>query len=325
KMKRILLFVIILAVVSGISILDTEWQSWKSQYGKEYSSLQEEWFRREIWEKTKKEVLEHNRLADLGIKSYWTELNHFADMTPDELLSRSCEFPTELQDDIAEEFQARTDVIRNQSRDWREEGSVTCVKDQHKCHSCWIFAAVGVIESCYFIKYKKLYSLSEQQVLDCSGGGCKKGGHRIVAWDYINKARGLMKEEDYPYIAKVRKCYFNLKKSLRVNITYSKLPNERSMAEEVFRHGPITASIFVPKTFSRYNGKGIFDEKRCEGKGRHAIIIVGFGTENGVDYWIIKNSWGQRWGDKGYARIKRNANVCQITQDSYKTDVFKQK
>ncbi|XP_064418531.1 cathepsin K-like [Latimeria chalumnae] len=97
------------------------------------------------------------------------------------------------------------------------------------------------------------------------------------------------------------------------------------MAEEVFRHGPITASIFVPKTFSRYNGKGIFDEKRCEGKGRHAIIIVGFGTENGVDYWIIKNSWGQRWGDKGYARIKRNANVCQITQDSYKTDVFKQK
>nr|XP_014352406.1 PREDICTED: cysteine proteinase RD19a-like [Latimeria chalumnae] len=124
-----------------------------------------------------------------------------ATTTTDKLLSRGCEFPMELQDDIVEEFGNSTDVTGNRRVDWREADSVTCVKNQGHCGSCWIFAAVGVIESCYFVKYKKLYSLSEQQVLDCSRKGCE-GGHHIIAWDYINKARGLMKDDDYPYTAK---------------------------------------------------------------------------------------------------------------------------
>nr|XP_014339789.1 PREDICTED: zingipain-2-like [Latimeria chalumnae] len=105
-----------------------------------------------------------------------------------------------------------------------------------------------------------------------------------------------------------------------MKIKSSKLSNERSMAKEVERGGPIAIIIDITKEFHKYN-KGIFNEAKCNGKGKHAIMIVGFGTENGTDYWIIKNSWGKKWGEKGYARIKRNVNMCNLKQYAFKADV----
>ncbi|XP_064419094.1 cathepsin K-like [Latimeria chalumnae] len=291
-MERIFIFALTLAMVLAMSIFDTEWQNWKAIYGKEYSSLQEEWFRRAIWEKTKKEVLEHNRLADLGIKSYWTELNHFADMTSDELMSKGCLLPPGLQEDIAEEFNNRTDV--------------------------------GVVESRYCIQYKKLYSLSEQQVLDCAGKGCDFGNPKDT-WNYINKAGGIMKEDDYAYTGKNESCRFILSKScMRVNITYGDLANEEDLANEVAHHGPVVIGMNMSDLFSKYNGEGVFYEEECNAEKKHVVVVVGYNTtEGGDDYWIIKNSWGTEWGNKGYAYIRRNVNLCDMKKYIFKAEISK--
>uniref|UniRef100_H2ZV95 Peptidase C1A papain C-terminal domain-containing protein n=1 Tax=Latimeria chalumnae TaxID=7897 RepID=H2ZV95_LATCH len=183
------------------------------------------------------------------------------------------------------------------------------------------FKQVGVVESPYCIKYKKLLSLSEQQVVDCSQQGCNRG-NPTYAWVYINEAGGIMEDKDYPYKGMKENCKFNQRASLRVRIVKDKqLASEKSMADEVALHGPIVIIIDVNGSFNRFNGTGIFYEEDCKGNGLHAVIVVGYGTENGVDYWIIKNSWGTSWGNVGYARIRRNVNVCNLKQYAHKADV----
>nr|XP_014339672.1 PREDICTED: cathepsin L1-like [Latimeria chalumnae] len=244
--------------------------------------------------------------------------------TSDELMSKGCLLPPGLQEDIAEEFNNRTDVIKIPAIDWRNKHCVTPVKNQLSCNSCWIFAAVGVVESRYCIQYKKLYSLSEQQVLDCAGKGCDFGNPKDT-WNYINKAGGIMKEDDYAYTGKNESCRFILSKScMRVNITYGDLANEEDLANEVAHHGPVVIGMNMSDLFSKYNGEGVFYEEECNAEKKHVVVVVGYNTtEGGDDYWIIKNSWGTEWGNKGYAYIRRNVNLCDMKKYIFKAEISK--
>ncbi|XP_043930741.1 pro-cathepsin H-like [Protopterus annectens] len=142
---------------------------------------------------------------------------------------------------------------------------------------------------------------------------------------YIKKAQVLMKDKDYPYIGKESQngsCCINMKKCVHIhNLRYKGITSEKAMATSVEKRGPIPFAMRVNTCFFRFSGKGIFDDCYCcmTGNGTHAMTIIGFGHENGLDYWLIKNSWGKKWGDDGFAKIRRNIRLCGI--DHYALEV----
>ncbi|XP_053575859.1 uncharacterized protein LOC128665145 [Bombina bombina] len=306
--------------------LDQEWNAWKLNYDKKYITSDDEEFRRQVWEATWDKVQKHNQLADQGLKKYRLAVNHFADMTPKERESRSC-FLTSGKSSTPVYDLAHNSNIPDEV-DWRKTKCMTPVKNQGDfCGSCWAFATIGVIESRYCIKTDELLELSEQQLVDCdtNDNGCC-GGHPVLALDYVAHF-GIMKSKDYEYANKNLECSFNDKEALKLNLTkYYILPGEQNIAASVANDGPVSVGFAADEDFMFYS-EGIFDGY-CAPYANHAIIIVGYGTKEGEDeddnedYWIIKNSWGDMWGENGYAKIKRNVNMCEIGDDASTLDLI---
>ncbi|VDK60553.1 unnamed protein product [Anisakis simplex] len=206
---------------------------------------------------------------------------------------------------------------RPESFDWRSKNVVTDIKDQQRCGSCWAFGAVGVVESMNAIAKNPLVSLSEQQLIDCdmNDNGCD-GGYRPYALQYI-RHNGIVPEELYPYAGKeLDSCKLNttLQRVYVKTVKYIRR-NESAMADFVFYKGPLSVGINVTKDLFHYQS-GVFTPSKedCEQnpQGTHALAVVGYGSQNGEDYWIIKNSWGKRWGMDGFFLYKRGANSCGI-------------
>lgn len=206
------------------------------------------------------------------------------------------------------------------SFDWRLKGAVTPIKNQGKCGSCWAFSAIGNIEGQYAIKKNKSQQFSEQQLVDCDtvSSGCE-GGLMTDAFKYIIAAGGVMSEDDYEYKAINGTCQFdksNVKAKLKGFNQIKR--DEQIMKQALFENGPLSVAINA-STLHFYTG-GIADPnskscKQTEKDLNHGVVIVGYGTENGLDYWIIKNSWGPQFGENGYVRMSRNKNTCGITLD----------
>jgi cathepsin H len=206
--------------------------------------------------------------------------------------------------------------------DWREHHGVSPVKNQGKCGSCWTFSTVGSLEAHEMIKYGDFTSLSEQQLVDCAGDfdnhGCE-GGLPSHAFEYIMHAGGISTEKDYPYFAADHNCTvkgntFALSVPHgSVNITEG---DENELADAIFAHGPVSIAFQVVDGFSAYTS-GVYVSDTCKNSTadvNHAVVAVGYGTcpKTGLDYWIVKNSWGADWGDQGFFKIQRGVNMCGV-------------
>jgi len=221
--------------------------------------------------------------------------------------------------------------------DWRgKEGYVTEVKDQGHCGSCWAFSASGAIEGAYRrATGRPLVSLSEQNLLDCSRDygnmGCD-GGWQAWAFQYVIDNGGIETEDDYPYLGPETKdddeCQFDradpgLLSLGSVNMTgFVDLPegDEKALRRAVAAHGPVAVAIEATFALAHYKS-GVLTGEYCskdEPQLNHAVLVVGYGTDmRAGDYWIVKNSWGADWGDKGYFRMARNANnTCGIASEA---------
>ncbi|CAH2273507.1 cathepsin S-like [Pelobates cultripes] len=326
-----LLFVLVIIVIcaSASQFLQQEWNAWKLKHGKKYQHSEDELFRRKAWEANWEKVQKHNELADQGLKKYRLSMNKFADMTAEDVKSKSCLIPKELPSKTSEvpQMRYRNNVNIPQEVDWRKTKCVTPVKDQGSlCGSCWAFAAVGAIETRLCLKNDELIALSEQQLVDCdtSNHGCC-GGFPIDALAYVAK-QGVMKSDDYEYTQKKFICEYDPDEAIKLNTTkYYILPGEINMATAVALEGPITVGFGVDIDFFLYL-EGIFDGD-CAPEANHAIIIEGYGTEKGEDgedeeYWLIKNSWGEDWGIQGYGKIKRNVNKCDVADMAATIDLI---
>lgn len=221
------------------------------------------------------------------------------------------------------EFKSTSQALPD-SIDWRERNAVTEVKDQGQCGSCWSFSATGSMEGAWAIKTGKLVSFSEQQLIDCSivygNSGCQ-GGLMEAAFEYaIDK--GACTESDLPYKANAGLCsgcstvaHF----SKCVDVTQ----NNQLHLKEAVSSGPVSVAIEADTLIFQFYKGGIVDDVKCGTNLDHGVLVVGYGSENGKDYWIVKNSWGPHWGDNGYIRIARNnstrdAGICGIAaQPSY--------
>eukprot|EP00928_Gymnodinium_smaydae_P016763 TRINITY_DN16345_c0_g1_i1.p1 TRINITY_DN16345_c0_g1~~TRINITY_DN16345_c0_g1_i1.p1 ORF type:complete len:384 (+),score=76.88 TRINITY_DN16345_c0_g1_i1:153-1304(+) len=272
-------------------------------------------------------TLAHNEEFLAGKHSWWLDVNAFADWSSEEfsaqLLRGFASAPASESRPAAQK--ASAPAVANPERvDWREKNVVTPVKDQGSCGSCWSFSAAESVESHYAIASGKLLQLAPQAALDCvqnpdgcgGSGGC--GGATCELAFNLTVSKGLPLESDMPYARRARGCQA-YKAAVRAS-GYVKLPVNDATALEtaVATKGPV--SVIVAAMPWQLYGGGIF--KGCSSplpslgnELDHAVQVVGYGSEGGQRYWLVRNSWGS-WGEKGYIRVSRDNDAKTFTDDS---------
>lgn len=309
------IFFVLFAVALSTSLRDSQFFTFKSQYGKHYSSPEEQKYRLAVFNVNLNKIEAHN-----AKHLPWTlGVNKFADITEEEFAYKFC--------GCAKDPKQRSDVMTPmlgdapKRVDWREKGAVTPIKDQASCGSCWAFSTTGTTEGAYFIHSGELVSLSEQQLVDCAkrpkyeAAGCG-GGWPWSVLDYVS-SHGLCKEEDYPYKGMDQECHDDACKVAVKSVSKVQLPQEDevSLANAVAKT-PVSI-VLDASAFQFYKG-GIITQ--CTERINHAVLAVGYDEdESGMKYWIVKNSWGENWGEKGYVRIEKDVGGmgrCAITYSS---------
>ncbi|MBN1501496.1 MAG: hypothetical protein JW982_15155 [Spirochaetes bacterium] len=201
---------------------------------------------------------------------------------------------------------------------WRDNGGLTSVKFQGRCGSCWAFAAMAQLEGVYKIVYKKDLDFSEQYIIDCARikgsqdcGSCS-GGYYPFVLQFLTTEGGAILEKDVPYKGSNQSCRVKPDRTYSVagwgRLAENDIPSVENIKEALCKYGPIVASVKVTELFQAYTG-GIFDEHaKVSGKldTNHAILIVGW--DDAKKAFLIKNSWGEYWGEKGYMWIEYNCN-----------------
>ncbi|CAN0924289.1 Cysteine protease XCP2 [Linum grandiflorum] len=289
-------------------------ESWMEKHSKMYETIEEKLKRFDIF----KDNLFHIDETNKKVTNYWLGLNEFADLSHHEFKSMylGLKVPsTTRRESNVEEYEAVESVPK--AVDWRKKGAVTPVKNQGSCGSCWAFSTVAAVEGINQIVTGNLTSLSEQELIDCDKGtynnGCN-GGLMDYAFAYIASNGGLHKEEDYPYIMEEGTC--EMTKDVDSDVVtisgYKDVPanNEQSLIKALAKQ-PLSVAIDASgREFQFYSG-GVFDGK-CETSLDHGVAAVGYGSSGkGNDFIVVKNSWGTKWGEQGYIRLKRNTGKAE--------------
>jgi cathepsin L len=302
--------------------LQSEWAEFKIKFKKTFAP-EEDSKRMEVFQANKKSIEDHNKLFEKGLVSFKRAINQFADFTATEVRSRFTGYQKTRPDGA---FEKRTTIktfgpVPDQI-DWRKAGAVTEVRRQGDCGSCYAFSAIGAIEGQYFRETGSLQKFSEQQIVDCyktgyNRNGCR-GGEPANVFEYISTVGGLDTEESYSYRERFNLCHYQESSAIASIEGFEKLEvSEEALKNAVAHIGPISVAIHTTSSMSNSYDSGIFDDPDCHGWLDHAVLVVGYGSENGSDYWIVKNSWGEDWGEDGYIRMARNKNnLCGIASEA---------
>jgi cathepsin L len=309
--------------------LDGVWELFKDKFLKRFTDRDHEVKRRHIFEEHLEKIREHNIEADLGKHSFRMGLTPFADWTREEFrsylnLKLNASSDTESDDFSAADPKVTMVTSSNvpDSINWVTQGAVTGVKNQGSCGACYTFSATGALEAQHFLKTGNLVSLSEQNILDCSGSqgnqGCN-GGAIQYAFRYVQTNGGIDTEASYPYTGKQDTCNYNPSNNAASCTGYQTLPtgDESALQQAVGTVGPV--SVAIDASTMQFYRSGVYSSSKCSSTElNHAVLVVGYGTSSsGQQYWQVKNSWGTRWGMDGYIELARNDNnMCGIASSA---------
>nr|GMC60684.1 cysteine proteinase COT44-like [Ipomoea batatas] len=299
-------------------------QQWLAEHGKAYNGLGEMDKRFEIFKDNLKFIDEHNSMEN---RTYKVGLNKFADLTNDEYRSRFLGTRSDAKRryvksrNASQRYGFRASEMLPESVDWRKNGAVAPVKDQGSCGSCWAFSTVAAVESINQIVTGELVTLSEQELVDCDRSyneGCN-GGLMDYAFQFIISNGGIDTEAHYPYKGSDGVCDSKNAKTVTID-GYEDVPQNENALKKAVAHQPVSIAIEASGRAFQFYSSGIFTGK-CGTELDHAVVVVGYGSENGSDYWIVKNSWGSSWGEGGYVRMERNvggthSGKCGITMEA---------
>jgi len=317
----VLLFVAVCAFGASEREYKISFTNWMRHHKKTYHH--EEFMTRYQIYKNNYDYVESNNAQKNGMT---LALNQFADLESYEFASlylgavRVVDYDMEYSEDDVREING----YLPESFNWVDQNVVTPIKNQGQCGGCWSFSTTGSTEGCHAIKTGNLVSLSEQNLIDCSGSygnkGCN-GGAPAYAMQYIISNEGIDTEASYPYTAEDGpSCQYNPANSAAnltaiVNVASGSESDLQSKASV----GPVSVAIDASHKSIQLYSSGIYYEPACSSTTLdHAVLVVGWGQNGtGSDYWIVKNSWGTSWGQEGYIWMARNANNnCGIATDA---------
>jgi len=304
-MKAVYALSLIAAAASAMTFKeDPFWKSYKATFGKTYEHEAEEERRYQVFNENMRRAAEFN--ADAEDAEYGMTV--VSDRFPEELMMN---LPAPETTETSPEPTAEEVAALPASFDARNKKWVPAVRNQKSCGSCWAFSVAGVMDINYAKKHKCTPPvLSEQQLVDCctTTHGCS-GGWPLKAAEYAKK--GLMLNSAYSYTARVGKCKFNSKKVKAKVVTFGSVSKTvNAMKTAIYNNGAIVGILNANKMQSYKSG--IMNGSNCPVSTNHAIIILGWGKSGSTNYWIIRNSWGSGWGEKGYVRMVLGKNACGV-------------
>lgn len=314
--------------IKGDLDLDAQFFNFIAEHGKQYKTAAEVKIR---FEQFKKNLGEIKRIIESQELGFDIAVNYMADWTDEEYQSRL----TYRSRGVSK---SKTISLKNPQLgqivydhiDWTQKKKVSRVKDQGSCGSCWAFSAVGALESTYAIEAaeeedgdKKIPNFSEQQIVDCShefGSEACEGGWMEGAMEHWKSHPALL-EKEYPYTGVEGTCKEDsiaktsqtpVKKISEYYFLEKDSTGENSMA--AIQDQPLSVAIDASSISFQFYSKGVVD--KCKNNGlNHGVTLVGYGAESGKEYFLIKNSWGSRWGDKGYIKLAVSGQNCGVNEE----------
>ncbi|PUZ46566.1 hypothetical protein GQ55_7G088600 [Panicum hallii var. hallii] len=305
---------------------EAHFASFVRRFGKSYRDEDERAHRMSVFKANLRRARRHQRLDPTAVHG----VTQFSDLTPAEFRRQFLGLRSSSARDLLKGSSAHkapilpTDGLPTDF-DWREHGAVGPVKNQGSCGSCWSFSTSGALEGAHYLATGKLEVLSEQQMVDCDhecdasdprscDAGCN-GGLMTTAFSYLEKVGGLESEKDYPYTGSDSTCKFDKSKIVAQVKNFSVVSvDEDQIAANLVKHGPL--AIGINAVFMQTYIGGVSCPYICGRHLDHGVLLVGYGSAGYAPirfkekpYWIIKNSWGENWGENGYYKICRGPHM----------------
>ncbi|KAL0811801.1 hypothetical protein ABMA28_009229 [Loxostege sticticalis] len=298
--------------------------SYKQHHSKKYKKTENE-LRRAIFHRNWMRVRAHNR-KNLGYKM---ELNEFADRTAEELKGLTGTRPSPPTAHGSMPFPHTNEELMElveelpKSYDLRFQGVLGPIKNQGSCGSCWAFTITATVEGALSkANGGRNLDLSEQSLVDCAWGfknyGCN-GGQIDKAYEYVLK-HGIPLESQYgEYIRRDGYCNVdNTTETLKIRGFAMVTPrNPEALKLALVKYGPVAVAIHASNNMQLYSS-GVFYDIECDGNyPNHGVVVVGYGERDGTPYWIVRNSWGENWGQDGYILMSAVNNNCMLQDTPY--------
>ena len=310
------------------------YENFKLMYHKSFENM-EDVYRFGVFKKNLKKIEEHNSKKS----SFKMAITEFSILTDEEFESEFLNPPTFIEQGPGLNTVAHGRLLqKNESIqsilaklpamvDWTNKNKVTKVKHQQQCQGCYVFSAIAALESAVLIRHSAELTLSEQEIIDCSheyqNNGCV-GGQPSYVYDYIIN-KGVNLESNYPYAGKEEKCKTPTMRGIFKRLRSYIYPEKNVVSLiQYLQYGPIAVNHYVPDDF-KYYSSGIFNTSDCHHSTtiNHSSLLVGYDFRSNPPFFILKNSWGEKWGEKGYYKVEigslnfKNPGFCYLANNGF--------